>query len=71
MRLKLGMAAVRIEHMSQPCVLEQHDPHTLGRRRLGEDGPWVCLWAVGQGRRISRSFAWAESTQPAYSSGRT
>jgi hypothetical protein len=56
---KLGMAAVRIEHVPQPRVLEEHHSYALGRRRLSEDGSSACLWAVGQGRWLSRSFAWA------------
>jgi hypothetical protein len=49
MGLKLDMAAVLIEHVLQPSVLEEHHSHSLGSRCLGEDGPWACLWAVGQG----------------------
>lgn len=60
MGLKLGMAVLRIEHVPQPCVLEQHHSHALGSRRLGENMPCACLWAVVQGCRLSRSFALAQ-----------
>jgi hypothetical protein len=56
MGFKLDMAAVRIEHMPQPRVLEKHHLYSLGRCRFGEDGS-SCLWAVRQGRWLSRSFA--------------
>jgi hypothetical protein len=71
MGLKLGMTAVWIEHVPQPRVFEEHHSRALGCRRLGEDWPSACLWAVGQGRRLLRSFAWAGSTQPGYPSDRS
>lgn len=60
MGLKLDMAAVRIEHVPQPRVLEKHHLYTLGRRRFSEDGSSACLWAVGQGRWLSRSLLGSE-----------
>lgn len=71
MGLKLGMAGVRIEHVPQPGVLEEHDSRALRCRRLGEDGSSACLWTVGQGRWLSGSFAWGRSTQPGYPPDRT
>lgn len=56
MGFKLDMAAVRIEHMPQPRVLEKHHSYSLGRCRFSEDGS-SCLWAVCQGRWLLRSFA--------------
>lgn len=34
MRLKLGMAAVRVEHVSQPRVLEEHDSRAFREGRI-------------------------------------
>jgi hypothetical protein len=70
MGFKLDMAAVRIKHMPQPRVLEKHHLYSLGRCRFGEDGS-SCLWAVCQGRWLSRSFAGVGSAQPGYLPDRT
>lgn len=56
MGFELDMAAVRIEDMPQPRVLEKHHSYSLGRCRFSEDGS-SCLWAVCQGRWLSKRFA--------------
>jgi hypothetical protein len=63
--LKLPVATARVENVQDPGVLEEDDPNTLGRSRLGEDRP--VPHALAPARRAgpaasgpARSVSWRE-----------
>lgn len=63
-RLKLHMAAVRVQDVKQPGVPEQHYSHTLWRPRLSQDRTLTHGLPVRTGHQCRASYSISDDICP-------